>query len=316
MSARALCGVLVALMAFAAADVASAQADTLPVSKGRYRLPYQNGTKVRANNDHTSHPSSLNRIDMGGTGGGPYNIVAAADGWIRIIEDDNTLWCPGPTPSNPTPCAGFSQSVCCATDNAACNANCRNNYVWMQHANGEWTKYTHFPNNSVTGRGHQVGDFIQGGTVLGQQGQIGFASGPHLHFEVAVPHDGIDSISDDGFLVGDGDAASDDYNRQNRIPAFCIGGTNGIWTAGNTGVAANCPASCDASSAPGIVLGAGTVRQLQAGTITSGPNHVVQTGAGESLQAQTRVTLGPGFRVQQNGYFSAGIAACDAPGSL
>lgn len=315
MNAALLLRLALAAALLAAAGYVHAQADTLPVSKGRYRLPYQNGTGVRANNDHTSHPSSLNRIDMGGTGGGPYNIVAAADGWIRIIEDDNTLWCPSATAGNPNPCSGFSSSVCCERDDTSCNAGCRNNYVWIQHPNGEWTKYTHFPTNSVSGRGHEEGDFIQAGTVLGQQGQIGFAGGPHLHFEVAVPHDGIDSIASDGFLVGDGDSSSTDYNRQNRIPAFCQGGTNGIWTAGTTATAANCPATCDATSAPGIVLAAGNVRHLQAGTVTSGPNHVVQTGAGEALLAQTQVVLGPGFRVQENGYFSATIGPCDAPGS-
>ena len=78
MTARVL-AVLIGIVALlVAADAAFAQAGSLPVSKGRYRVPYQNGTTVGANNDHTTHPSSLNRIDMGGRGGGPYNIAAAA----------------------------------------------------------------------------------------------------------------------------------------------------------------------------------------------------------------------------------------------
>lgn len=313
MTARMLAILFSIAALLVAADAAFAQAGSLPVSKGRYRVPYQNGTTVGANNDHTTHPSSLNRIDMGGRGGGPYNIAAAADGWIRIIEDDNTLWCPAETSS----CGALPITVCCGRDNAACSGGCRNNYVWMEHANGEWTKYTHFPTNSVTGRGHQVGDFVQGGTVLGQEGRIGLAGGNHLHFEVARPHNGIDSIGSTGFLVEDGDATTDDYNRQNRVPAFCLGGTNGIWLDSTEGiVAANCPADCDAASAPGIVLGAGSVRHLQANVITTGPNHEVLSGAGEALQAQTRVVMGPGFRVRANGYFSANIAGCDAPGSL
>ncbi len=95
----------------------------IPPSKGVYRLPYQNGTDVKVSRDHESH-EPFGRIDMGGKGGSsPYKIVAAADGWVRYVVDQND----GPS-----------------------DAPCKNNYVWIEHATGEWTKYSHMRKNSST----------------------------------------------------------------------------------------------------------------------------------------------------------------------
>ena len=306
---RALVGL--ALFALLAETVA-AQAGSLPVSKGRYRLPYANGITMRANNDHTNHPASLNRIDLGGRNGANYAVVAVADGWLRIIEDDNTLWCPNAAPGDPDPCAG--QTNCCERDDATCNANCRNNFVWIEHPNGEWTKYSHMRTGTVTANGHALNEFVQSGEVLGTEGKVGFAGGDHLHFEVAVPNAGIDSFTGSGFLVDDGDPTTDDYDRQNRIPAFCIGPSGPIWTSGDEFVAANCSAACVANSSLGDVIDAGEVVHRQANLIAPTAAHRVATGGGEALSAITRITLQPGFRVDDNGYFSATIAPCNSPG--
>ncbi len=295
-------------------SLAWAQADTLPVSLGRYRIPYANATTVRASNDHTSHPTTLNRIDLVGQDGAPYTIVAAARGWLRLIEDDNTLWCPAATGGNPNPCGILPSTQCCERNDNSCNANCRNNFVWIEHTNGEWTKYSHMNTGSVAANGHQLNDFVQAGEALGIQGRIGFASGPHLHFEAARPHDGIDSFDSAGFLVGDGDGSSTDYNRQNRIAAFCNGGVSPIWVANEQRVAANCPGACIGAQAPADVIGDGEVIHRQAGTITPSPAHRVLAGGGEALFASTRITLGPGFRAHPESYFSAGIGPCNSPG--
>ncbi|MDZ4813222.1 MAG: M23 family metallopeptidase [Pseudomonadota bacterium] len=289
-----------------------AQAGTLPVSKGRYRLPYANGTEVRASNDHTNHPSLLNQIDMSGTGGAPYTIVAAADGWLRIIEDDNTLWCPGATGGNPTPCGVLPLNVCCERSNVACNSGCRNNFVWIEHTNGEWSKYSHMVTGSVAANGHQLNDFVQSGAALGTEGRVGFASGPHLHFNIARLNAGIDSINSAGFLVDDGDPTTSDYNRQHRIPAFCTGAP--IWLGGDTGTAAACGNFCLPSLDPNDTVSAGEVFHRQAGTITPGAAHRVLNGGGEALFAQTRITLGPGFSAAEQSYFSAATGPCNSPG--
>jgi murein DD-endopeptidase MepM/ murein hydrolase activator NlpD len=295
------------------ADAVAAQAGSLPVSKGRYRLPYANGTTVRANNDHTNHPAALNRIDLGGRNGSNYVIVAAADGWLRIIEDDNTLWCPNADPGDPDPCEGVAN--CCERDDVSCNADCKNNFVWIEHPNGEWTKYSHMRTGSVADNGHMQDDFVQAGEALGIEGRVGLAGGNHLHFEVAVPNDGLNSFTDDGFLVGDGDPTTNDYNRQNRVPAFCVGPDGPIWTDGDQFVSANCSNACVANSAPSDVIGAGEAVHRQATLIAPTAAHRIATGGGEALSAITRITLQPGFRVDENGYFSATIAPCNSPGS-
>lgn len=329
MIAARLLGLLLApcigLPALVVAPPAQAQvtAATLPVTKGRYRLPYANGTEVRANNDHRNHPAARNRMDLGGRGGGPYTIVAAADGWLRLIEDDNTLWCPGATDSNPDPCGGAAN--CCESGDTSCNANCRNNFVWIEHTNGEWSKYSHMRTGSVAANNHQVDDFVQAGEPLGIEGQVGFASGPHLHFEVAVPIDGVDSIGDSGFLGGDADPATgdfpdtddnpNDYNRQNRVIAFCTGGSSGIWLAGTQVAAADCAQSCVGVLSPNAVAVAGSVTHGQANLVTPGAGFRIDAGGSRGVRAQTRVTLAPGFRVAGDGFFVASIGACDSPGA-
>jgi hypothetical protein len=50
---------------------------------------------------------------------------------------------------------------------------CNNNYVWIEHPNGEWTKYSHMIKNSVR-RGAGL-----------SEGLFGCAHGEHLHFQVA-----------------------------------------------------------------------------------------------------------------------------------
>jgi len=83
--------------------------------------------------------------------------------------------------------------------------------VWIEHANGEWTKYTHFETDSVTDLGWAIGDHIDAGDPLGFEGDVGHATGEHLHFEVAVPDDPSNRVTGGGFVIG-----------QNRIPLICV----------------------------------------------------------------------------------------------
>ena len=106
--------------------------------------------------------------------------MAAAAGTIRYIVDSN---------SEPTD---------------------DNNYVWIEHPNGEWTKHTHFETGAVTALGLHGNDVVAAGTEVGFEGDVGHASGEHLHFEVAVPDDPANPITGGGFIIG-----------QNRIPLIC-----------------------------------------------------------------------------------------------
>ena len=195
-------------------------------SKGVYRIPYENGTDVKVTRDHTKH-TPVGRLDMVGTGAasGEYKIVAAADGTVRFIED------------------GYSAQVQNDDDDETPNKPCTNNYVWIEHANGEWTKYSHMQKDSVTKKAKiKVGQFVKAGTYLGDEGKVGCASGDHLHFEVGVPR-ATNPVSEVGGFLADNSGS-----KRNRVPRICnISG--GVFKSGETYKAENVPGNLKPGSA-------------------------------------------------------------------
>jgi murein DD-endopeptidase MepM/ murein hydrolase activator NlpD len=181
-------------------------------SKGVYRIPYENGTSVRVSRDFEDH-TPLGRIDMSGKdGSGEYKIVAAADGTVRFVVDN------------------FSEQIDSSTGKP-----CTNNYVWIEHANGEWTKYSHMQQNSSTQKAKlKVGQFVKAGTYLGDEGKVGCAGGDHLHFEVGVPRAADPVIATGGFL------ADNDGSKRNRVPRVC-GIAGGVFDSGASYEARNVP---------------------------------------------------------------------------
>ncbi|WBQ03161.1 peptidoglycan DD-metalloendopeptidase family protein [Kribbella sp. CA-293567] len=168
------------------------------MSTGEYRIGYKTGTTVKVTNDLLAH-NPLGRIDMSGVQAGPdYELAAARGGVIRYIVDTN---------AEPT------------SDN---------NYVWIEHPDGEWSKYSHVRTGSVTSRGHKVGDTVTAGTVLGLEDEVGQADGNHLHFEVSVPYDAANPITSGGFMSG-----------LNRNPVIC-GIPGNAFFRGQTYTATNC----------------------------------------------------------------------------
>jgi hypothetical protein len=157
------------------------------VSEGLYRLPYDDGTRVRVSNDHRTHRPP-NRLDLVGVGAPPRRIVAAADGIVRYIVDEFDA----------------------RQERTA--RQCYNNYVWLEHSNGEWTKYSHMRQHSVRHKANlREGNTVGAGTYLGDEGDVGCATGPHLHFEVAVPYNRNDPITPTGgFIKG-----------RNLVPRIC-----------------------------------------------------------------------------------------------
>jgi murein DD-endopeptidase MepM/ murein hydrolase activator NlpD len=184
---------LVLSCALAAAVSRSEDSPVPPApSQGIYRLPYEDGTRVKVFDDFTTHRPP-GRIDLLGTGGrGPYRIVAAASGRVVAIQDSHDEQQPG---------------------RAA--AECRNNYVWIEHANGEWSNYSHLARGSVTQRARlSVGDAVKAGDYLGDEAAVGCAMLVHLHFEVAVP--GEEPPIDDGGFLRDNEGG-----KRERNPRFC-----------------------------------------------------------------------------------------------
>jgi murein DD-endopeptidase MepM/ murein hydrolase activator NlpD len=168
-----------------------------PASAGAYRLPYADGTRVKVFDDTRTH-RPRGRIDLFATGGPkPYRIVAAASGRVVAIQD------------------GYDER-----QSGRPASECRNNFVWIAHRNGEWTGYSHMAKGSVTVTAKlKVGQTVRAGQLLGVEGDVGCAMLNHLHFEVAVP-DPADPVDAGGFLAGN------DAGKRNREPRFCgISGT-------------------------------------------------------------------------------------------
>lgn len=170
-----------------------------------YRLPYEDGTRVRVTRDHRTHQPPV-RLDLVGTGAQTYRIVAAARGTVRYIVDEFSV-----------------------RQDSRTTRTCNNNYIWLEHPNGEWTKYSHVRQHSARSRAKlQPGDTVEAGRYLGDEGDVGCASGRHLHFEVAVPQDRADPIvRAGGFIKG-----------RNLVPRFCVPGE--VLVAGSTHVAGPC----------------------------------------------------------------------------
>ena len=196
---RALALSCMAASAFSATASAHTTDDSVGVyasdSVGLYAIPYEPGTRVKVSRDHITH-TPADRIDMSGVSGGPYRVVAAAHGHVRFIEDSNSV-------------------------NGGCE---NNNYVWIEHQNGEWTKYSHIAQFSASSTaGLTVGEYVVAGQLIGIESDVGCASGDHVHFEVAVPDDPSDPINPvGGYIKG-----------SNRVPRVC-GISGQLYVAGTT----------------------------------------------------------------------------------
>jgi murein DD-endopeptidase MepM/ murein hydrolase activator NlpD len=65
--------------------------------------------------------------------------------------------------------------------------NCAN-YVIIRHSDGTYAEYLHLKKDGVL---VALGATVQAGQPIGLSGATGFASGPHLHFAVFRPLDGV-----------------------------------------------------------------------------------------------------------------------------
>ena len=134
-------------------------------SRNIYRIPYADGTVVHVSRDFYDHRPK-GRIDMHGKGSGTHRIVAAAAGTIRHIQDSRSKQQHPERWRRNTP-------------------DCFNNYVWIEHANHEWSKYSHMQMGTTSAKaGLKVGDKVAQGDYLGDEGNVGCAWPAHLHFQI------------------------------------------------------------------------------------------------------------------------------------
>ena len=167
-------------------------ADAIASSAGLYRIPFTDGLWVQVFDDARSHQPP-GRLDLFATRGTkPFAVVAAAPGRVMAIQD------------------GFSEQ-----QSGRSAKECHNNYVWIAHANGEWSNYSHLAHRSVTDKARlRVGDQVRAGQYLGDEGAVGCAMLDHVHFEIGMP-DSARPMDAGGFLT------DNENGKRNRIPRLC-----------------------------------------------------------------------------------------------
>ncbi|MCO6462010.1 MAG: M23 family metallopeptidase [Saprospiraceae bacterium] len=122
-----------------------------------YELPYEFGKTYKIYQGYNGRQSheDVNALDFSMQPGD--TITASRDGVVVKIEQSNTKSCSHPS------CVKY------------------NNYVLIYHADGSVADYAHIMKN---GSLVNEGDTVKVGQPIALSGDVGYTSGPHLHFEV------------------------------------------------------------------------------------------------------------------------------------
>jgi len=122
-----------------------------------YDLPYDSGDTYKVMQGYNGHLSHLHQhaLDFNIPAGG--RILAARGGVVVQVEDRNSKSCGQPS------CNKF------------------NNYVRIYHDDGTFAEYTHIQRGSSK---VEKGDRVEQGDHIAASGNVGWATGTHLHFEV------------------------------------------------------------------------------------------------------------------------------------
>ncbi|RYE15193.1 MAG: M23 family metallopeptidase [Sphingobacteriales bacterium] len=181
-----------------------------------------------------------------------------------------------------------------------------NNYVWIEHANNEWSKYTHMKRFSASvDAGLVAGDTICAGTFLGYECDIGAASGQHLHFELRRPNDPTDiNISVNGGFMDRGDAVHLVPVINSNSKHYMEAGDT--WTAGST---ANCATTV---SVPAQTLSNDGYKVYMAtSAINTNSNSIILRNGGSAVfHSGGSITFTPGFSAEAGSYCNAKIGGC------
>ncbi len=266
-----------------------------PLSHGFYRIPYGDGTDFVVSRDHVTHTPPI-KEDWVTDGFGPLvnmPIVAAADGRVRLIRDDNT--------------------ACCADGDNNINCSSCNNFVGIEHTNSEWTKYSHFKTGSVTGAaGLDTNDCVVQGQLLGYEGDVGHTSGGGSQNRLQVMCDTplVDTTKKCGIHLHWEVRMTSRFSDL-RVPILC-GVPGEIAYAGDnlTGVPCD-PGSCISGiSIPPQILTGAAISVSRADTSISSEAEY-RDSRSTAYFAGDHITLKPGFASRTGTYFHAMIKSCE-----
>lgn len=143
-----------------------------------YDLPFQKGKSYNVYQGYHgsfSHQDE-NAIDFTMPEGS--EILAAREGLVVQVVQNNTESCPS----------------------EACKKY--NNYITVMHNDGSFSNYGHIQYN---GARCKAGDMIRKGDIIAYSGNVGYSSGPHLHFVCFLGAFGKWNTLETRFKVDDGD---------------------------------------------------------------------------------------------------------------
>ncbi len=124
-----------------------------------YSLPVPKDALQRI--DRTSSPAHVgklrNAVDFIVRENTP--VLAAADGFVTFVKDDSYIGGPSIEYWHDT------------------------NFIVIQHANGEYSRYDHLAHRSAT---VTAGQHVRKGQIIARVGMTGFTYLPHLHFQVFI----------------------------------------------------------------------------------------------------------------------------------
>ncbi|WP_452230356.1 MULTISPECIES: M23 family metallopeptidase [unclassified Lacinutrix] len=122
-----------------------------------YNLPFEKGGSHSLSQGYNGHFSHQNKNQLDFTMPIGTKILAVRDGVVVKVVDSNTKNC------STQECEKF------------------NNYIIIYHKDGTFSEYAHI---NTKGAKVKAGDIIEQGQFIAESGNIGWSSGPHLHFSV------------------------------------------------------------------------------------------------------------------------------------